>query len=311
MREMKVLITGALGFIGYFLSASLEASGHEVIRVGRSARPTTECATGFNDVDLRHGPAAESEVVVHLACTTQPATSDAAIERDITENVAASARFFARCGEAGVGRIVLASSGGTVYGDLRDGDRAWRETDSCRPTTAHGAMKLAVESYLRVVATRTAVCPVVARISNAYGRRSGFRPDHGVVEAMVGAVVADEEVALWGDGGATRDYVHIDDVVRALVAMIEAPAPAPVYNVGTGRATSLIALLAQVEEALGKRARVRREPERRGDLRRNVLDTTLLRSDLAWEPRVSLEAGIERLAKQLDAASFAARRARG
>jgi UDP-glucose 4-epimerase len=306
---MKILITGALGFIGYFLSASLEASGHEVVRVGRSARPTTEFATGFNDVDLLHGPAAGCEVVVHLACTTQPATSDAAIERDISDNVAASARFFARCGDAGVGRIVLASSGGTVYGDLRNGDRAWRETDSCRPTTAHGAMKLAVESYLRVVATRTAVRPVVARIGNAYGRRGGFRPDHGVVEAMVRAVIADRELTIWGD--AMRDYVHIDDVVRALVAMIEAPMPEPVYNVGTGRATSLIALLAHVEEALGKRARVRREPARSGDLRRNVLDAALLRSDLAWEPRVSLEAGIARLVSQLDTAPFEARRSRG
>lgn len=308
---MKILITGALGFIGYFLSMALEASGHEVIRVGRTTRPTTAFATGFHDVDLVHGPAAGTDVVVHLACTTQPATSDAAIERDISDNVAASARFFARCGEAGVGRIVLASSGGTVYGNLRQGDRAWRESDVCRPTTAHGAMKLAVESYLHVAATRSAIRPIIARISNAYGRRRGFRPDHGVIEAMVRTVVAGEEVAIWGDGSATRDYVHIEDVVRALVAIIEAPAPAPVYNVGTGRATSLLDVLALVEEALGRRARVRLEPERSGDLRRNVLDAALLRSDLAWEPRVALEAGIAQLARQLGPVSFEARRSRG
>lgn len=300
---MKILVTGALGFIGSALSTSLEASGHQVIRVGRTSAATAAPRTGFIELDLLRGPAAGVETAVHLACTTQPATSDAAIERDVADNVGASAHFFRRCAEAGVGRVVLASSGGTVYGDMLEGAPAWRETDVPRPATAHGAMKLAVESYLRVAARGTAMLPVVARISNAYGRHQGFRRDHGVVEAMVRAVIASEEIVVWGDGSAMRDFIHVDDVASALVAMIEAPSPAPVYNVGTGRGTSLAALIEHVERALGKPARVRREEARQADLRRNVLDTELLRRELDWDPHVSLEDGIARLGVQFDGVS--------
>lgn len=300
---MKVLVTGAAGFLGSVLSAALEGRGHEVIGVGRNPDTKAEPRSGFVELDLERGPAAGVDAVVHLACTTQPATSDAALARDITENVGASAEFFRRCAEAGVGRVVLASSGGTVYGEMFEGARAWRETDPTGPLTAHGAMKLAVESYLRVAAAGTAMRPVVARISNAYGRREASRCNHGAVEAIVRAVLAGKEIVLWGDGSAVRDYIHVDDVASALVAMVESPTPAPIYNVGTGRATSLVALIEHVEATTGRPAHVRREEARRVDLRRNVLDTGLLERDLAWKPCVSLEAGIARLASHLGGVS--------
>lgn len=299
---MKVLVTGALGFLGCALSAELEHRGHDVVGVDHAPGARAELRIGFDEVDLARGRAAGVDAVVHLACSTQPATSDAALTRDIAENVGASAGFFRRCAEAGIGRVVLASSGGTVYGEMPDGARAWRESDPTAPVTAHGAMKLAVESYLRVAAAGTAMRTVVARIGNAYGRRVVLRSDHGAAEAIVRAVLSGREVVLWGDGSAVRDYVHIDDVASALVAMVEAPEPAPIYNVGTGRGTSLVALIEQAEAVLGRSALVRRDEARRADLRRNVLDPGLLERDLAWKPRVSLEEGIARLAAHFDRA---------
>jgi nucleoside-diphosphate-sugar epimerase len=88
---------------------------------------------------------------------------------------------------------------------MPEGARAWRETDLTGPVTAHGAIKLAAESYLRVAAAGTAMRPVVARISKAYGRREASRCNDGAVEAIVRAVLAGKEIVLWGDGSAVRD----------------------------------------------------------------------------------------------------------
>jgi nucleoside-diphosphate-sugar epimerase len=111
---MKVLVTGAPGFLGHLLTAAPEGQGHEVIGVDCAPDTKAELRIGFNELDLERGPAAGVAAVVHLACMTQPATSDAALALDIAENVGASAEFFRRCAEAGVGRVVLASSGGTT-----------------------------------------------------------------------------------------------------------------------------------------------------------------------------------------------------
>lgn len=131
---MKVLVTGALGFLGCVLVSALKRQGHEVVAVGRTAGTVATAPIGFNELDLTSGPAAGADAAVHLACTTQTATSDAALARDIAGNVGPSAEFFRRCAEAGIGRVVLASSGGTVYGEMPEGAQAWRETDRLRLT---------------------------------------------------------------------------------------------------------------------------------------------------------------------------------
>jgi len=294
---MKILVTGAAGRLGAALVDDLVAAGHDVTGVdvaplGRTPPKTFPFQVcSFAALELPPG----LDAVAHLACSTVPATSASSPEMDLAENVLPSVDLFLRAVKAGVRKIVFASSGGTVYGELPVGRAAFVETDVCRPTTAHGAMKHVLETYLRAMTHGTATSPVIARISNAYGRPGPTRPGHGAVDTFVRAVLRGDAISVWGDGSIVRDYVHNADIVAALRRMLEAERPSSIYNVSSGVGTSLTELIAVVEKGCGARAKVRHEPSRGVDLARNVLDPSLARAELGWTPRVGLAEGVARL----------------
>lgn len=295
--RVKILVTGAAGCLGSALTDALLVRGHEVTGVdvaplGRTPpRPFPFVHGSFGAAELPGG----LDAIAHLACSSVPATSATSPEMDIAENVLPGVDLFRRAARAGVRRIVFTSSGGTVYGELPADRAAWTEADACRPTTAHGAMKHVLETYLRAIAQGTGLRTVTARIANAYGRRGPPRPGHGAVDSFVRAVERGDEIHVWGDGSTVRDYVHTADIVAALVAMLEAERPSEVFNVATGHGTSLRELIATVEEACGRRAKVRFEPSRGVDLARNVLDARLAREELGWSARLDLAAGVARV----------------
>jgi UDP-glucose 4-epimerase len=297
--NVKILVTGASGCLGGRLADELSRRGHAVIGVD-VAQPVLRPGVSMEFVQGSFGASEIPpgvDAVAHLACSSVPATSAASPEIDVAENVLPSVELFQRAVRAGVRRIAFTSSGGTVYGDLPAERTAWRESDTPKPTTAHGAMKLTLETYLRAITHGTQTTPVVARIGNVYGRPGAARPGHGAVDSFVRAVLRDAEITVWGDGSAQRDYVHAGDVVAALIAMLEAERPSPVYNVSTGCATSLRDLIALVEAACGRRARVRYVPSRGVDLDRNVLDPTLARTELGWSSQIGLAEGAARVAE--------------
>ena len=300
---VRVLVTGASGCIGTALIEGLLLRGHEVTAVDIApvppavSRPVEFVNASYGAVDVPAGTGA----VVHLACSSVPATSAASLEVDVAENVLPSVELFGSAARAGVRRIVFASSGGTVYGDLPAERAAWTEDDATRPVTAHGAMKLTIETYLRTTTRGSDASPVVARIGNAYGRRGPARPGHGAVDHFVRAVLRGDAIEIWGDGSAVRDYVHVTDIAGALAAMVEAERPSPVFNVGSGSGTSLAALVPLVEAACGAKANVRHRLARGVDLSRNVLDASRAQRELGWAPRLGLAEGIARTVAEVRA----------
>jgi UDP-glucose 4-epimerase len=184
--------------------------------------------------------------------------------------------------------VVFSSTGGAIYGEC---ERPARENDPRRPLSPYGVAKLSAEEYVagwnRLHGTRH----VALRLANVYGPRQEAGLEGGVVAIFLDAMAAGRETAIFGDGRQTRDFVHVDDVVRALVL---APGTGGVFNVGSGVETSVLELHKRCRSITGDEREPREEPARQGDVLRSVLDVSLAGRELGWRPEVSLDDGLRR-----------------
>lgn len=297
-----MLVTGGAGFVGQPLVEALAAEGCAVTVLDRAPSGRPDEGSGGGSVRRIAGDFADPQtvgpaldgvgVLYHLACSTVPATSAADPPRDVEDNVLGSVRLFEAAAVRGIEKIVYPSSGGTVYGHARR--LPIDETHATDPIGVHGATKLAIERYLVALSRQRGFTTTVARIANPYGPGQWRRRDQGIIGALLRAVATGEPVAIWGDGSVVRDYLFLDDAVRALAAA-RLRGDGAVVNVGSGRGRSIKELLEAVERVTGSPVPVRWEPERGFDVEANVLDPERARAVLGWEPRVPLDEGIARM----------------
>lgn len=303
---MKVVVTGAAGFIGSTLAERLLREGHEVTgidafidyypRVVKErnlavalAAPSYRFVEGrLQDLDLEallHGVSA----VYHLAAQAGVRASwgkDFSIYTD--NNVLATQMLLEAARVVGGPRIVYASSS-SVYGDAPT--LPLREDAACRPVSPYGVTKLAAE-HLGLLYHKNHGLPVVAlRFFTVYGPRQ--RPDMAF-NKFLRAARDDTPISLYGDGEQTRDFTFVDDIVSAVRAAADSGRPGGVYNVGGGERISVNKVLRMIESVTGRRLRVEREPTQKGDMRDTFADTGLAHKDLGFASTVPLDEGLRR-----------------
>jgi UDP-glucose 4-epimerase len=189
--------------------------------------------------------------------------------------------------------LTFLSSGGTVYGNPTV--LPVPEHHALRPLTSHGIMKVAAELYLHLYRELHGLRTVALRCANVYGDGQLPNRSQGIVATALHRISRGEPVPVFGDGSVVRDYIHVDDVANVVATLAgRAEVPAAV-NVGTGVGTTVQDLLGIVGEVTGRPARTERRAARPGDVQAVVLDITLLRSLLAFEP-IGLREGLARTA---------------
>ena len=303
---MKVVVTGAAGFIGSRLVDSLLADGHEVVGVDafvdfypraikeenlRGARDHR----GFRLVEgeVQALPLAEvlegAGQVYHLAAQAGVRSSWGREFALYTEhNVLATQRLLEAAVEAGVPRLVYASSS-SVYGDTHE--LPLREDARCRPVSPYGVTKLAAE-HLGALYERNHGLPVVSlRYFTVYGPRQ--RPDMAFHRFLLAARDG-QPVHVYGDGKQTRDFTYVDDAVTATRRAGDSGRPGCVYNIGGGQRVALEEVLRTVEQVAGRPLQILREEAQKGDMRDTFADTTAARRDLDFRPTVTLPEGLAR-----------------
>jgi UDP-glucose 4-epimerase len=292
---MRAVVTGGAGFIGSNLVDALVARGDEVVVVDdlstgkrdnvNSAARLVELDIGAPELEDVFAEAAP-DVCFHLAAQADVPTSVLRPDFDAEVNVVGTVRVLQAAGEHT--QVVFSSTGGAIYGEC---ERPARETDPRRPLSPYGVAKLAAEEYLAAWNRLRGTRHTVLRFANVFGPRQESTLEGGVVAIFLDGMADGRETTIFGDGNQTRDFVHVDDVVSAVLA---APGATGVFNVGSGVETSVGDLHAHCRAVSGDGTPPRIEPPREGDVRRSALDVSHIEEQLGWGPEVSLDDGLRR-----------------
>ncbi len=305
---MTVLLTGCAGFIGSNVAAELAAAGHEVLGVDdlndaydprlktwRLARLLPRPGFTFERADVADLDAMRRlfadrplDAVVNLAARAGVRQSLADPWTYLRTNAEGTLNLLEMCRRHDVPRLVLASTS-SLYGGANS--RPFREdmpTD--RPLSPYAASKKAAEAMCASYAHLYGLHTPVLRYFTVYGPAG--RPDMSIFR-FVRWVAEGDPVVVFGDGGQERDFTYVEDVARGTVAALGVRGH-EVINLGSDRPVALTSVLALVEKALGRSARVERRPPAAADVRATWADVTKARDLLGWAPRVSLEEGIAR-----------------
>jgi UDP-glucose 4-epimerase len=301
---VRALVTGAAGFIGSHLSAALLDRGDEVVGL--------DCFTDFYARDVKEenlatvrrrqgfefveAPLQTVDLgrlldgvthVFHLSAQAGVRSSwGADFQIYTSHNVDATQRLLEALRQRPIDRLVYASSS-SVYGD--DVPIPMREESVLRPVSPYGVTKLAAEHLCHLYQVNYAVPAVSLRFFTVYGPRQ--RPDMGF-HRFIRAALEGRPIHLYGDGGQTRDFTYVADIVTALVAAGDRGRPGGVYNIGGGSRISILDVLALIERLTGRPLDIRREPAQKGDMRDTFADTTRARADLGFAPAFTLEQGL-------------------
>ncbi len=298
------LVTGGAGFIGSHLVESLTAAGRRVrvlddFSTGAAGnldpiRPAPEVVTGdVGDPDAVKRAVAGAGVVFHLAALASVAKSLDAPDQTHRVCATGTLNVLDAARRAGVRRVVYAASS-SAYG-VPPGD-VQTEDDPLMALSPYAAAKLAGELYAQSFTTSFGLEAVRLRFFNVFGpRQRADSPYSGVIALFAAALSAGRTPTVHGDGLQSRDFVYVSDVVGALVRAAEAPGVAGrVYNIGTGRRTTVLDLVAALNRLLGTNVVPQHAAARPGDVRHSLADISRARRELGFEPAVSFEDGLAR-----------------
>lgn len=298
------MITGGAGFIGSNLAADLCRRGEKVaiiddLSAGRRDYLPPEAEFYHTDItdkeEVRGVFQKERERggvdhVYHLAAQIDVRVSVGDPRLDNKVNVLGGLNILENCYEYGISKVIFTSTGGALYSE--DSIPATEEHPP-QPISPYGIHKFAFEHYLNYYYYVFGQEYTVLRLANVYGPRQFKGGEAGVITIFIDNAVRGEGSVLYGDGKQTRDFVYVDDVVKALEGACVVDFVGSL-NIGRGREVDLWEVVAMIEKALGEKMTLKQEPARAGELRRSCLDPSRAREILDWRPEVDLQSGVQR-----------------
>jgi UDP-glucose 4-epimerase len=296
LRGAAVVVTGGGGFVGSRLTHTLAASCDVTVVDDFSTGdpdavpPAASVVRGdVRDVDTVHRAMQDADIVFHQAALADVGQSVRAPVETHGRNATGTVSVLDAARRADT-RVVLASSA-AVYGP--PATLPVDETAPKRPVSPYGVAKLAADHYAQVYHESYGLPTVALRYFNVYGPG---RTEGGVVETFLARARAGETLVVHGDGTQTRDFVHVDDVVRANLQAAVTDATGRAYNVGTGESVSIRTIAERVQSLTGGRSQIAYGPAREGDIDRSRAATERAANDLGFRAQIDIEDGLGRLA---------------
>jgi UDP-glucose 4-epimerase len=307
---LNALVTGGAGFIGSNIVDALVARGDRVAVIdnlssGKRENLADALGAGVElyEVDVRDRDDVANvfaqvrpQIAFHLAAQIDVRYSFTNPAADAEVNVLGAINVFSAAQDSGAARVVISSTGGGLYGDA---DLLPTPEDyPIRPLAPYGQSKLAAEGYAEMFTRLYGVSTIALRYGNVYGPRQDVHGEAGVVAIFCGCLLEGRTPHVFGEGRQTRDWVYVDDVVRANLLAANSDLTGPV-NIAQGEETSVLELLEVLGEAGAERGMHLAEPQflegRPGEVARSRLDVTRARDELDWTANTGLREGLERI----------------
>jgi UDP-glucose 4-epimerase len=297
MRNKLIVVTGGAGFIGSHIAWELVKDNDVIVIDNLYTGKAENVPPGARLVkaDIRDYSAiaeliSNADYVFHEAAQVSVVKSihDPVFTEEV--NVLGTLNII-RALLDGHGKLIFASSA-AVYGD--NPNLPLKETERPRPLSPYGVTKATVEEYLRVYHELYGLPVVALRYFNVFGPRQGFNQYAGVISIFINHALAGEPLVIFGDGKQTRDFIYVKDVVRANLLVAESKrANGRVFNVATGKQTSILELAMKIIEITGTTSSIVFDKPRPGDIRHSLADITEIKK-LGFEPEWSLEEGLKK-----------------
>jgi UDP-glucose 4-epimerase len=302
---MRTLVTGGAGFIGSNLVDALVGRGDEVTIVDDVSTGRRENLAGalegkaeLVELDIRDADAvlaaverARPEAIFHLAAQIDVRRSVADPAFDSRVNVEGTINVLRAAQAAGVRRMVNTSTGGAIYGEAQVIPAP--EDHPVAPEAPYGLSKFCAENYCALFTRLHGLSTVSLRYGNVYGPRQDPLGEAGVIAIFCGKLLEGGRPTIFGDGTQTRDYVFVGDVVEANLRAADSDATGA-YNVGRGVQTSVLDIVEALAVHSSNGFEAEHAPARPGEVQHIALDASRSKAEFGWEPRVSLEQGLER-----------------
>ena len=303
-QSKRCLVLGGCGFLGSVVVRYLVAQGWNVRVFDKEGVDTWRLNSVFSKIDFMTGDflnvadlavaIIDMPTVLHFIGTTIPQSSMNDIHYDIETNVLPTVNLLELMREKPGQKLIYASSGGTVYG-IAQQNRPLVETDSKEPISSYGVSKLMIEKYIQLFGHNFGLPYTILRFANPYGESQYVGRPQGAVGVFLHKVLRGEEIMIWGDGTVVRDYIYEADIASAVMRMLNSNTINRVYNVGSGKGTTLNELIKLIFETTGITCPVTYDNSRKFDVPYNVLDTTKIYQDTGWVPSNALSDGLKNM----------------
>lgn len=296
---------GGSGFIGNSLIKPLLDSGREVHIVDIKQPLVPNNNIQFHQLNIQDAGElikllSEMDEMIYLAHEGFPALHSADPEFEIKANIFYTIQLLRQLNKTNLQKIIYFSSGGAVYGNT---DKLkLKETDETTPVSSYGIAKLSVEKYIRIFYKSSGLPIISVRPSNAYGPGQAPFKGQGFIATAIKLAQQQNPITIYGKEGTIRDYLYIDDLVNAIIRLLEYGKIGETYNIGTGIGysnLSVIKLITEIAQKNNIRLQIKKETERPFDVNYNVLDSNKLKTETGWEPETDLKSGIEKTWKWL------------
>lgn len=297
MKE-KVLVLGGKGFIGEYLVAKMsKLDKYEIIVADRKidrkmvSNDVTFLPLEFSEKTDFSKYLKDINTVIHLISTIFPDEDTDYIEKSIIDNIFPTLSLLRSMVKANCKKIVFASSGGTIYGNHNNVPIP--EKDVGYPISNYGIVKDMIEKYIFLFSYYYGLDYRIIRLSNPYGGRSIIGRKQGLIPILIEKIKKGDTIQIWGNGNNIRDYIYINDVIEAIIRIMEYSGSQKIFNVGTGIGYSINDIIkilcSHMDENIPN---IEYTVPRKCDVNNNILDITYLKNLLKFKPKYSLEDGI-------------------
>lgn len=293
---MKIIVTGAAGFLGTHLCRSLHQAGHQLKLL--DLKPNPEFDTIIADVrdkEAMEEHIADADVVFHLAALIEAGESVKNPQAFVDSNITGSLNVLEAMRKNGIKTLAFSSTA-AVYGEPQIVPIT--EDSRTLPINPYGVTKLALEGLLSSYVSSYGMTGIALRYFNLYGPEEHHQPETHAIPRFLSQIHNNEEVTVWGSGEHQRDYIYIQDIVDAHLAALDLAIAQPgkyhYFNLSTENPTKVIEVIHLIEKIMGKTANIKHFPERAGDPLVLYADATKARQILNWSAKVPIEQGLEK-----------------